>query len=224
MMKFDEMIILEYKEFLADKGFPCIAAKAALKKNQIRCMVAMHMACPANDHEILNFLYTFVDLYRDSKESFHSAAVIFKEPAQLDENTFDTLLWQRLNALSILDHKKYNHDPRVDSNPSSSHYSFSLKEEAFFIIGLHPGSHRRSRQFRYPALIFNPHAEFEKLRNTNRYSKMKGAVRKRDVLYSGSVNPMLADFGDASEVYQYSGIEYPRNWTCPLREMKKLED
>ena len=95
-------------------------------------------------------------------------------------------------------------------------YSFSLKEEAFFILGLHPASSRRSRQFKYPALIFNPHAEFEKLRKSDRYTKMKEVVRKRDVEYSGSINPMLADFGEASEVYQYSGMQYNAEWTCPI--------
>jgi uncharacterized protein len=217
-MKSDELIIKEYSEFLNKKAFPCVAAKAALSRNHIQCLVAVHMACPADDHSILQFLYSFVDRYRSSAEAFHSAAVIFKEPVGINETLFDTLLWQRLKALSSLDKQNYTHDPRVDSDPNSSHYSFSLKEEAFFILGLHPGSSRRSRQFRYPAIIFNPHAEFEKLRNSNRYTKMKRVVRKRDVEYSGSINPMLADFGEASEVYQYSGVYYAADWVCPLSQ------
>ena len=215
-MKSDELIIKEYSQYLSKKGFPCVAAKAALSRNHIKCMVASHMACPADDKMILQYLYSFVDRYRASEESYHSAAVIFKEPVEINEAFFDTLLWQRLNSLSALDKQKYQHDLRVDSDPNSPRYSFSLKEEAFFILGLHPGSSRRSRQFKYPALVFNPHAEFEKLRNSDRYTRMKEVVRKRDVEFSGSVNPMLADFGEASEVYQYSGIRYNTDWTCPL--------
>jgi len=215
-MKSDELIIKEYSEYLRKKDFPCVAAKAALSRNHIQCMVASHMACPADDKTILQYLYSFVDRYRASEESYHSAAVIFKEPVEINEAFFDTLLWQRLNSLSALDKQKYQHDLRVDSDPNSPRYSFSLKEEAFFILGLHPGSSRRSRQFKYPALVFNPHAEFEKLRNSDRYTRMKEVVRKRDVEFSGSVNPMLADFGEASEVYQYSGIRYNTDWTCPL--------
>ena len=90
-------------------------------------------------------------------------------------------------------------------------------EEAFFVIGLHANSSRPSRQFRYPALVFNPHAEFEKLRTNNRYGKMKEVIRKRDISYSGSANPMLTDFGEASEVYQYSGRKYAEDWQCPLK-------
>jgi len=215
-MKSDELIIEAYSAYLRKKDFPCIAAKAALSRNHIQCLVASHMACPADDETILQYLYGFVDRYRASEESYHSAAVIFREPVEINETVFDTLLWQRLNSLASLDKQKYTHDLRVDPDPNSPRYSFSLKEEAFFILGLHPGSSRRSRQFKYPALIFNPHAEFEKLRNSDRYTRMKEVVRKRDIEFSGSVNPMLADFGEASEVYQYSGKMYNTDWTCPL--------
>jgi hypothetical protein len=215
-MKSEALIEREYKEFLDDKNFPCIGAKAALAKNHIKCVVLSHMACPAQDTEALQFIYSFVDGYRSSSDMYHSAAVIFKEPMNIDENTFDQLLWQRLNALSALDKKVFQHDTRVDSDPASARYSFSLKGEAFFIVGLHAASSRRARRFRYPSLIFNPHAEFEKLRASNRFIKMREVVRKRDVAYSGSVNPMLSDFNTASEVYQYSGKQYTSDWICPL--------
>jgi FPC/CPF motif-containing protein YcgG len=209
-------IINEYYAFLNARDFPCVAAKASLDRNQVRCIVSSHMACPADDVAVLQFMHNFVDEYRSSSESYHSAAVIFREPADTDEEDFDQLLWQKLNALSMLDKAEYPHDERVDSDPESPEYSFSLKSEAFFVIGLHPGSERKSRRFRYPALIFNPHAEFEKLRKFNRYEKLKSIVRKRDLLYSGSVNPMLDDFGNSSEVKQYSGKRHKSTWKCPL--------
>jgi FPC/CPF motif-containing protein YcgG len=212
----DEYIINEYFCFLNEREFPCVAAKAALTRNQIRCIVVHHMACPANDLEILRFMYDFVDQYRLSSESYHSAAVIFRAPADTDEKAFDTLLWERLKALSALDKANYLHDNRVDENPESPNYSYSLKSEAFFVIGLHPASERRSRRFKYPTLIFNPHAEFEKLRKLNRFEKLKRVVRKRDVIFSGSVNPMLNDFGNSSEVIQYSGKRHGKQWKCPL--------
>jgi FPC/CPF motif-containing protein YcgG len=101
----------------------------------------------------------------------------------------------------------------------SSDFSFSLGEEAFFIVGLHPGSSRPARRFRHPTLIFNPHAQFDELRSLNRYEKMKNIVRKRDILFSGSINPMLSDYGNASEALQYSGRHYGSEWTCPLKTM-----
>jgi FPC/CPF motif-containing protein YcgG len=205
-----------YFAFLNTKSFPCIGAKTALAKQQAICMVVDHMACPKDDSAILQFLYRFVDDYRQSDQIYHSAAIIFEEPVSLTEDIFDKLLWQRLQALSDMDAEKYSFDKRVDSDPSSGNFSFSLKEEAFFIIGLHPGSSRPSRQFNYPTLVFNPHQQFEKLKQTNKYEVMKSTVRKRDLAYSGSINPMLNDFGESSEALQYSGRKYNNQWQCPL--------
>ncbi|MCW3094139.1 MAG: hypothetical protein JWP81_5208 [Ferruginibacter sp.] len=213
----DGVIIEEYKSFLKDKNFPCIAAKAALAKKQVQCRVAHNMACPMDDGAILQWLYDFVDLYRSSRQSFHSLAIIFKGPLTRNEADFDGLMWRRLQALRDLDNKLYPYDERVDADPKSARFSFSLKEEGFFIIALHPGSNRAARQFKYPALVFNPHAEFEKLREANRYENMKTVVRKRDLLFSGSTNPMLKNFGEESEVYQYSGRIYDSRWKCPLK-------
>lgn len=217
-MRNEDSLISEYLTFLNQKGFPCVAAKAAITRGQIRCMVAGSMACPADDHKILEFLYGFVDDYRKSETSFHSAAIIFSERGIQDETAFDKVLWERLNALYNLDRMNFAHDPRVNTDPDSKHYSFSIKEEAFFIIGLNPFSQRKARCFNYPTLVFNPHAEFEKLRKANSYGKMKEIVRKRDRAFSGSVNPLLSDFGEASEVHQYSGVHHDTTWQCPLHK------
>jgi FPC/CPF motif-containing protein YcgG len=212
----DQGIIQEYLAYLDQKGFPCIAAKAARKFGHVVCFVADHMACPKDDQAILQFLYDFTDTYRKSDKAFHSAAILFREPDDLNATLFDTLLWKRLSALRQLDNQHYAYDPRVNADPASEKFSFSLKQEAFFVIGIHGASPRKARQFRYPSLIFNPHAEFEKLRAARRYEPLKRAVRKRDIAFSGSVNPMLSDFGEASEVFQYSGNQYDNTWKCPL--------
>ncbi len=195
-----QSIIEEYLSYLNDKAFPCTGARAALAQGYIQCMVAGHMGCPADDRTILQFLYDFVDEYREAKDNFHSAAVLFKAPAILNEGSFDALLWQRLQALADLDAEKYAFDPRVNADPSFPDFSFSLKKEAFYIIGLHPASSRPARRFSYPVLAFNPHAQFERLRETDHYESMKAVVRRRDIVLSGSVNPMLDDFGNVSEV------------------------
>ena len=209
-------IIEEYKTFISNKTFPCIAARAALASGHIKCMLAGHLACPKDDRAILEFLYSFVDEYRLAKNTFHSAAIIFNGPQNVSEEYFDQYLWQRLGSIAAFDAQQYKWDSRVSPDVSSASFSFSIKEEAFFIIGLHPGSSRASRQFAYPALAFNPHQEFEKLRATHHYEKLKEVVRKRDLAYSGTLNPMLSDFGEASEAFQYSGRKYNSDWKCPL--------
>jgi FPC/CPF motif-containing protein YcgG len=183
----------------------------------VHSLVAGDMSGPADDINVLNFLYHFVDQYRLSKDLYDSATVIFEKPLDLDEEQFDALLWQRLQSISNLDAVNYSYDNRVSNDPHSPHFSFSLKGEAFFIIGLHPGSSRPTRRFSYPALVFNPHEQFELLRQQNHYEAMKDVVRKRDIQYSGSVNPMLDDFGSSSEALQYSGRMYDKNWKCPFQ-------
>ena len=216
-MKIETQIVDEYFAYLRAREFPCIGAKASLARQQIKCMVAENMMCPKDDISILKFLYAFVDEYRKSKMFYHSAAIIFKAPDFSSEEMYDALMWQRLQALADLDAENYSYDKRVDADPSSAKFSFSIKEEAFYIIGLHANSSRHARQFRYPTLVFNPHSQFEQLRKTARYEPMKNVVRKRDVAYSGSVNPMLEDFGKFSEAYQYSGRLYDDTWQCPLK-------
>ena len=210
-------IINQYKAFLQNKDFPCVAARAAASRQQLEIMVASDMASAKQDNIILEFIYDFVEKCRQASPGFNSAVVIFANPVILNESGFDVLLWQRLQSLANLDAQLYPYDKRVAADPASAEFSFSIKEEAFFIIGLHPNSSRSSRQFCYPTLVFNPHAQFQQMKLTGQYERMKNIIRKRDIALSGSVNPMLRDFGDASEVYQYSGIQYNQQWQCPLK-------
>lgn len=210
-------IIDNFHEFIGQDSYPCVAARAAMMRRQIPCLVVDHMGCPSQDRRILSFLYKFISAFRNAHTSFHSAAVIWRNPRPLSEPQFDELMWRRLQALSELDAARFPYDRRVASDPKDPNFSYSLAEEAFFVIGLHPASSRRSRQFEHPALIFNPHIQFDEMRKRNQYEKLKKIVRSRDILYSGSVNPTLSDFGEAPEVYQYSGRQYDNTWTCPLK-------
>jgi FPC/CPF motif-containing protein YcgG len=210
------IITREYFDFIQKRDFPCVAAKTALTWKQINCLVVDHIACPKDDQAILDFLYGFVDTYRESDKLYHSAAIIFKGPENPTAAEFEEFFWQRLQAVSNLDARRYGYDSRVVSDPASPDFSFSLKEEAFFVIGLHPGSSRLARQFRYPTLVFNAHAQFEQIRAAHRYDSLRDTIRKRDVAYSGSINPMLQDYGEASEVYQYTGRVYDQTWECPF--------
>lgn len=210
-----QTIIDEYHTYLNAVGFPCAGAKVAQAKRQIRCLVAGELGSDLDDATILQFLYDFIDEYRNSENIYYSAAVIFRE-SPLTEEVFDELMWQRLQALHDRDILRYSSDKRVDNDPFSPNFSYSLKEEALFIIGMHAESCRLARRFKYPTLAFNPHEQFQKLRSMNRYESLKDIIRRRDIAYSGSVNSMLDDFGGSSEVYQYSGRRYDNNWKCPL--------
>jgi len=211
-----ETILEEFENFVLDGAYPCVAARAALSRGHVPCFIANNIAEADDDPRILVFIYDFIMQFRKAKSTLHSAAVIFTGPVTINEEDFDTFFWHRLQNLSRLDAGRFPYDARVSSDPASPDFSFSLGEEAFFIIGLHPGSSRPSRRFKYPGMIFNPHAQFVKLRASHQYDKMKNIVRKRDKIYSGDINPMLKDFGEASEAMQYTGRQYHEGWTCPL--------
>lgn len=206
-----------YHDFINQKDFPCIAAKAAISKNQVRIFVCDHIACPKDDYAITKFIHDFVEEYQKDRKLYSSAVVIFKEPHSCSEEEFDALMWQRLQSISDIDAMQYPWNQKISRDPESPQFSFCIKEEPLYIVGLHPGSHRESRHFQYPAIVFNPHDQFQKLRDANKYAAMKNAVRKRDEKFSGNVNPMLADFGEESEVYQYSGRVYDKDWECPFK-------
>ncbi len=125
-----------------------------MAKGYLSVYVADHLACPHNDPDILNFIYEFVDAFRSKNELYSTAAVVFRAPGDLSEEIFDNLFWTRLQALSDLDALRYSYDHRVASDPELANFSFSLKEEAFYMIGLNPNSSRRSRRFKYPSMVF----------------------------------------------------------------------
>jgi uncharacterized protein len=207
----------DFFNFINNKIFPCVGAKTAISKNQLSCMVAGNIFCPSHDKEILSYLYSFIDNYQLSNNNFHSAAIIFTGPENITEEMYETAFWQRLQAISNIDAQLFGFDKRVSSDIDSPLFSFSIKEEAMFVVGMHAASSREARRFAYPAIIFNPHEQFDVLKRTNKYKSLQSSIRKRDIAFSGSINPMLNDHAITPEIVQYSGKNYGNQFTCPLK-------
>ena len=92
----------------------------------------------------------------------------------------------------------------------------SFAGTALFVIGLHPGSARMSRRFAWPALVFNPHVQFDRLRETGKYERMQAVIRERERALQGDINLALCDFGVQSEARQYSGRLVEAGWRPPF--------
>tara|TARA_R110002124_G_scaffold254044_2_gene419466 strand:- start:4131 stop:4460 length:330 start_codon:yes stop_codon:yes gene_type:complete len=103
----------------------------------------------------------------------------------------------------------------VSNDPADSNFSFSIAGKAFYIVGMHPKSSRMARQAPFPAMVFNLHAQFEKLRDMNVYKRVRNRIRDRDIKLQGNINPVLEDFGVESEAKQYSGRYVGKEWKCP---------
>ena len=206
-----------FKTFVGDQEFPCVGAKSALGRGQMRILVARDITSAWDDLRIHRALLDFAHAYRDAPSLFQSLAVIFRSPAALSESEFEAALWARAQSLADKDAwLGQDHDARVSSDPRDRHFSLSFGGEAFFIVGLHPGASRPARAFEAPALVFNLHDQFERLREANRYERLREAILERDVAIAGSVNPMLARHGETSEARQYSGRPVGEDWRCPF--------
>ncbi len=96
----------------------------------------------------------------------------------------------------------------------------SIAGAAYFVIGLHPGASRAARRFGRPAMVFNPHQQFDQLRADGRYAAIQTIVRRVEVAAGNPVNPMLGDFGVSREAAQYSGRFVGPDWVCPLKVRK----
>jgi FPC/CPF motif-containing protein YcgG len=138
-----------------------------------------------------------------------------RKPSEvLDEHDFERRLWRQLRSLRRIDGAAW--DPAVSSDPSDDHFGFSLGGTAFFVVGLHPGASRKARQSQVPVLVFNLHEQFDRLRADARFETFRDTIRRRDLRLQGSLNPMVADHGSASEARQYSGRAVAKSWRAPF--------
>jgi FPC/CPF motif-containing protein YcgG len=210
-------LVERFHDFVRDPSFPCVGAKAALSRDNMRVIVARDIASAWDDLRILPELTRLAADYRETPDLFQTLVVIFEQPDALGEAEFEGFLWDRVQSLADKDALWFgqSRDARVSDDPDDPHFSLSFGGEAFFVVGLHPGASRPARRFERPALVFNLHDQFEQLRAANRYEKLRASILDRDLDLAGSANPMLARHGDDSEARQYSGRAVGTDWQCP---------
>ena len=141
---------------------------------------------------------------------------MFREPTGVDEREFERLLWVQLRRLNQLRRPAPRLGPQRQRRPGDPHFGFSFAETAFFIVGLHPHSSREARRFIWPTLVFNPHAQFQHLKEEGRWERLQEVIRTREEDLQGSLNPNLADHGTATEARQYSGRAVEPDWHPPF--------
>lgn len=205
-------IAAAFRELIARPEFSCLGAKAALNDNACRFETFARMADGRSTTALARNLREFARTGAD--RDYASFIAIFRSPTGLTEGEFEQLLWKQLRDLHALDPAKW--DERVSSDPRDAHFSFSFAGQAFYVLGLHANSSRAARRFRRPTLVFNPHAQFERLRSDGKWKRMQRSIRAREVALQGTVNPMLSEFGKQSEARQYSGRAVDGEWKCPF--------
>ncbi len=215
----------DFRQFVRDPQFPCVGAKSALSRDQMTIHVARDITSAWDDLPIWRSLYALARSYRAAPKLFQTLVIIFDGPGSLSEAEFEAALWARVQSLSAKDEwLGQKPDPTVSDDPDDPHFSLSFGGEAFFVVGLHPKASRPARRFSRPALVFNLHDQFVKLREMGRYEKLRESILERDMAVAGSINPMLARHGDASEARQYSGRAVGPEWRCPFSGRQAAND
>lgn len=202
--------------------FPCVGAKSALARGSFLIINARNITASRNDLEIHSNLLEWSNAFGTNPSGLRSLAVIFDAPVRLSEQEFESALWQRIQSLSDEDHRRgHQVAPRFSGNPDDPHFSLSFGGKAYFVVGLHPEASRPARRFARPAMVFNPHDQFVRLRKEGGYERMRKTILARDEAFAGSANPMIARHGEASEARQYSGRLIEGAWQCPFQDPRK---
>lgn len=203
-----------FKEFIINKNHPCVMARSLFTNDDVEIHSFAELGSKKTAEELLKAIEQYLLHYNFEDKKFETLIAVFPNEEIISELEFEEKMWKQLQLLHNIDSHPW--DSEVSSNPEDSKFSFSIAGKAFYIIGMHPKSSRMARQSPYPAMIFNLHWQFEKLRDMGVYQRVKKRIRKADEKLQGSINPMLDDFGDSSEARQYSGRAVDSNWKCPF--------
>lgn len=211
----------QLRELVAGAGFPCLGARSAFNRQDYRFGLYPALASDAAVAALCHDLYEFCHEFPVLDGRLVTFVALFRGGAGHSELQFEQALWRQLQAMHALDAEHFDWDARVASDPGADQFSFSMGGRGMFIVGLHPAASRRARVFPHPALVFNLHEQFERLRQRGKFDMLKQMIRARDMALQGSHNPMVSTFGSSSEARQYSGRAVPDNWQCPFHPQPK---
>ncbi len=213
-----EMIRMSEKieKFVSQKNYPCIGALKAVKTNDYRVGIYKNFGTGESSPQLFRDLNLFLEEQKASNSPYLSFWAAFPDLKYFSEDDFEKALWGELSALASMDKKPW--DPKFSSEASDKNFCFSLSGEAFFVVGLHQHSSRKSRQFEYPSLVFNLYEQFEIITRLGQYESMVQTNRKKSEAFEGDVNPMVEKYGDHWESIQFSGKQNSESWKCPFHK------
>jgi FPC/CPF motif-containing protein YcgG len=213
-----------FRALVLNDHFSCVGAKAAIRHGSYRFGLYSALGAAHSCAGLARDLFTFLQERHSLAGEFHTFVASFETPVPPDENTFEALLWTTLQELHDVDSTHHAWGKDHASDTSDPMFSFSFAETALFVVGLHAASSRATRRFAWPTLIFNPHDQFDALRQSGRYPRFQEVVRGAERALQGDINPMLAEFGERSEAPQYSGRQVDHEWRCPFQAHRRHDD
>jgi FPC/CPF motif-containing protein YcgG len=209
-------IVAAIEEMVTHPEFPCLGARSVFRRDAATLVVLDDLAdtSPGGSLDTLGAALARYADEVDPEGDLVSFVACFRGPAPDEERDFEELLWGALQHLHDNDDAPWADG--VAADPDNPHFAFSVAGTAFFVVGLHPNSSRVARRAPLPTLVFNLHAQFERMRADGGYQRMRDIIRRRDTDLQGYLNPMVSDHGDTSEARQYAGRAVPADWTPPF--------
>lgn len=205
--------VSRFKDFVRAPHHPCAMAKSVVARNAVEFGQYAALGDAACARSLCQDLYRALADVPGTPWSF---VALFPDEEVADEADFENRLWRHLQLMHDFDARRHAWDRSVSRDPQDATFSFSIGGRAWYVIGMHPRASRHARRMPHVTLVFNPHAQFEMLRERGKYTMLRDQIRQRDIRLQGSINPMLADHGDKSEARQYSGRAVPADWRCPF--------
>ncbi|EBS1326653.1 hypothetical protein D6T51_21480 [Salmonella enterica subsp. enterica serovar Muenchen] len=210
------VVLKEFLEYIDSDCFACIGAKTAAAMETL-----IHRDCSDASKLTLGDAYGYLRQFCSLRENIsmtNSTFVLtFSDQQFADEAVFESFVWSILAEMHTYDKDAgFTWSDECSSDPASPEFGFSLVNEPFFVVGLHPQSSRQSRRSPVPALVFNAHRQFRYLKRFGMFEKMQMEIRRREINIQGDLNPNLSNFGDDSEARQYAGNATNSGWSCPF--------
>lgn len=221
----DNCIYEELKVFINSEGFSCVAAKTSILKHTLYHRNYRERTLDKVAKNIHKDVVEFEKNRIAISKTNATFVCTFSDLYFVDEIKFEYFLWELIQAIHLVDYENGNTwAAGYEYNPEHKKFSFSVNKSAFFLVGLHSESSRKTRKFSIPAVVFNSHEQFEYLKEIGVFEKLKTSIRKKEVELQGCLNPNLSDFGDQSEAKQYSGRHVESNWKCPFMAKSLVEE
>lgn len=212
----DRQAVDALRAHVLDADYPCLMSRSVFNRDAFRLSTYGELGHADNAALLCDDLYAFCAEFPAPVQGAVSFIACFGGAMPGNEIDFEIALWRQLQAIHDVDRRRFSWCAEVDCTPDSPKFSFSVGGRAFFIIGMHPQASRLARRTPMPAIVFNLHEQFVELRASGKFDGVRDKVQARDKLLQGSINPMAADFGERSEVAQYSGRSVGTDWVCPF--------
>lgn len=219
----NDTVYSEIDRLLSQKDYPCVAALQSFHKKDFQLRTYNDFGKKYQRSDLRHDLLSYLEEYKKTRSEFFTFWAVFQDSEKMDEDQFEKMLWSELSALTSLETQATDYDSRFSNNPEDKNFCFSLGGKAFFVVGLHPESSRRSRQFPWPTLIFNVFEQFDQLAQQGKYQPMIQINRQRDIRFQGNANPMALEHNDDWEAIQFSGKNNSKKWKCPFHFRSEKE-